>query len=41
MTDRSMDTCTMTGCGKPAAFTVTLSVPVDVAGPGPSPARAA
>ena len=31
MTSPSMDKCTMTGCGKPVAFTVTMSVPGDIA----------
>jgi hypothetical protein len=34
MTDALGEKCTMTGCGKPVAFRVALSVPGDVAEPG-------
>ncbi len=34
MTDMPGEKCTMTGCGKPVAFDVTLAVPGDVAAPG-------
>ncbi len=33
MTEQLDEKCTMTGCGKPVTHRVTLSVPIDVAGP--------